>query len=80
MIKYLKLYSVKPVLRDHFWDKEKAALQDRWPLKRGAIHMKYSLTGQEKCDLLIQWLHGQVWLDLINLYVISNATVHWPLT
>jgi len=29
MIKYLKLYSVKPVLRDHFWDKEKAALQDR---------------------------------------------------
>jgi hypothetical protein len=26
---------VKPVLRGHLWDKEKLALQDRWPLKRG---------------------------------------------
>jgi hypothetical protein len=26
---------VKPVLRGHLWDKEKVALYDRWPLKRG---------------------------------------------
>ena len=25
-----------------------------WPLKRGAIDMKLSMTGQEKGDLLIQ--------------------------
>jgi hypothetical protein len=25
-----------------------------WPLKRGSIHMKFSMTGQEKDDLLIQ--------------------------
>ena len=25
-----------------------------WPLKRGSIHMKLSMTGQEKGDLLIQ--------------------------
>jgi hypothetical protein len=25
-----------------------------WPLKRGSIHMKFSMAGQEKGDLLIQ--------------------------
>ena len=25
-----------------------------WPLKRGSIHMKFSMTGQEKDDLMIQ--------------------------
>ena len=25
-----------------------------WPLKRGSIHMKFSMTGHEKGDLLIQ--------------------------
>ena len=49
-----KTYTVKPVLRGHPWDKEKVALLDRWPLKRGSIHMKFSMTGQEKNDLLIQ--------------------------
>ena len=44
---------VKPALRGHLWDKEKVA-QDRWTLKRGSIHMKFSMTGQEKDDLLIQ--------------------------
>jgi hypothetical protein len=33
---------------------EKVALQDRWPLERGWIHMKMSMTGQEKDDILIQ--------------------------
>ena len=50
----LLLYTVKPVLRGHLWDIEKVALSDRWPLKRGSIHMKCSLTGLEKGDLLIQ--------------------------
>jgi len=45
---------VKPVLRGQLWDKEKVVFQDRWPLKRGSIHMKFSMTGQKKCDLLIQ--------------------------
>ena len=47
-------YTVKPALRGHLWDKENVALQDRWPLKRGSIHIKLSMTGQEKGDLLIQ--------------------------
>ena len=46
--------TVKPVLRDHPWEKEKMALKDRWPLKRGSINMKFSMTRQEKGDLLIQ--------------------------
>jgi hypothetical protein len=48
------VYTVKPVLRGHLWDKEKVALWDRWPLNRGSIHMKLSMTWQEKDDLLIQ--------------------------
>ena len=46
---------VKPVLTGHLWVREKVvALSDRWPLKRGTIHIKFSMTGQEKDDLLIQ--------------------------
>ena len=45
---------VKPELRDHGWDEGKGALQDKWPLKRGSIHMKYSMIGQEKGGLLLQ--------------------------
>jgi hypothetical protein len=33
---------------------KKVALQDRWPLERASIHMKFSMTGQEKGDLSIQ--------------------------
>jgi hypothetical protein len=39
---------------------------ERRSLKRGSVHMKFSMTGQGKCDLLIQvtvkyrWLYGQV--------------------
>jgi len=42
------LYSVKPVLRGHLWDEEKVVFKDRWPL-----HMKCSMTRQEKGDPLI---------------------------
>ena len=46
------MYTVKPVLRGHdLWDKEKVALEDRWPLKRGSVYVKSSMTGQEKDDL-----------------------------
>ena len=45
---------VKPVLRGHIWDKRKVALYDRWPHKKDSIHTKFSMTGQEKDDLLIQ--------------------------
>jgi hypothetical protein len=33
---------------------DEVALYDRLPLKRGSIHTKNVMTGQEKCDLLIQ--------------------------
>jgi hypothetical protein len=45
---------IKSVLRGHLSDKEKVAFYDWWPLKRGSIHMRFSMTGQEKCDFLIQ--------------------------
>ena len=48
------IYTVKPALRGHLQDKEKVALWDRWPLNRGSVHMKFSMTGQEKGDFLIQ--------------------------
>jgi len=41
------VYTVKPVLRGHLWDKEKLSS------KTGSIHMS-SMTGQEECDVLIQ--------------------------
>jgi hypothetical protein len=28
--------------------------KDRWPLKRGSVEMKFSMTGQEKGDLSLQ--------------------------
>jgi len=41
------IYTVKPVLRGHdLWDKAKVVFYDRWPIKRGSIHMKSSMTGQ----------------------------------
>ena len=48
------IYTVNPALRGHHWDREKWALWDRWPLKRGSFHVKCSITGQEKGYLLIQ--------------------------
>ena len=48
------LIVVRPVLRGHHCDKEIVALLDRWPLKRGSINIKCSMTGQEKGGLLIQ--------------------------
>ena len=46
--------TAKHVLRGNLCDKEKVALQDRWPLKKGSIHMKFFMTAQENGDLLIQ--------------------------
>jgi hypothetical protein len=44
--------TVKPVLRGHLWYKKK------WPYKTGdllkEVDMKFTMTGQEKSDLLIQ--------------------------
>jgi len=50
------MITVKPVFRGHLRDKEKSDLirQVRWSLERGSIIMKFSRTGQEKGDLLIQ--------------------------
>jgi hypothetical protein len=46
-----KIYTVKPVLRGHLWDQEKVALKDSWPLIKGSIYIKFSMTGQEKVNL-----------------------------
>jgi hypothetical protein len=48
------IYTIKPVLRGHHWNKAKVVFCDRRPLKRGSIHMKFSMTGEEKGDILIQ--------------------------
>jgi hypothetical protein len=45
---------VKSVLRGHLCDKVKVVFYDRWSLNRGSIHMKFSMIGQDKGDLLIQ--------------------------
>jgi len=49
-----KNYTVKLVLRGQLWDKENVALQDSWPLKWGSTHVKFSMSGHENDDLLIQ--------------------------
>ena len=41
-------HKVKPVLRGHLWDKEKVALYNRLPLKRGSICMKISMTTRKR--------------------------------
>ena len=37
--------------RGHLRDKEKVYFYDGWPLNRGSIHIKCSMTGQEKGDI-----------------------------
>jgi hypothetical protein len=44
----LELHTIKPISRGHVWDNEKSVLSDRWPLKRGSIHIKFSMTGLAK--------------------------------
>jgi hypothetical protein len=51
-LKGTKINTVKRVLRGHLWDKEKVVLYDRLPHKRGSIHITFSMTRQEKCDLV----------------------------
>jgi len=64
--------TVKLVLRAHLWDKEKVVLWDRWPLKRGQIHMNFSMTGQVKDDCLIEMT---TWAGL-TIYIF--LTFLWP--
>ena len=50
---FLYLYTVKPVLRGHFWNKKKWSCKTG-DLQRSSIHMKlFSMTGQHNGDLLI---------------------------
>ena len=52
------IHTVKPALKGHLWDKEKLVsltVKDRLSLKEVQFYdMKFSMMGQEKCDLLIQ--------------------------
>jgi hypothetical protein len=47
------MYTAKHALRGNLLDNENVVFQDRWSHKRCSIHMKFSMTGHEKCDLLI---------------------------
>jgi hypothetical protein len=38
------LYTVKPVLRGHLWDKKKVVFKDGETFKRVSIHMKFPMT------------------------------------
>jgi len=42
------MFTLKPVLRGHLWKKEKWSFLTGYLLKRGSIHMKFVMTGQEK--------------------------------
>jgi hypothetical protein len=94
-IKFTKLkpyikYTVKPVLRGHLWVKEKWSFKTGDLLKKGSIHMKISMTGQEKDDCLIEvttWTgltvvvssHEQVWLnrgDHMNRFDCSSESTY----
>jgi hypothetical protein len=67
-------YTVKTVLRGHLWNK------DKWPCKIGdllkEVHVKFSMTGQEKGDLLIQvtTLAGLTVLDLDHYFSLSSVS------
>jgi hypothetical protein len=75
----------KPVLSGHLWDKEKWSLYNRWPLKkRGSIHMKLSMTGQEKVTFKYRWLlnrgdhHRQVLLYLQTYWLFRRVLISIP--
>ena len=48
------IYSQTCIKRSPLEQTKKGVFQEMWPLKRGSIHMKFSMVGQEKGDLLIQ--------------------------
>ena len=52
--KYVLQYSQTCIKRSWPLGQRKCGLVRQGPLKRGSIQMKFSMTGQEKCDLLIQ--------------------------
>ena len=51
---WVKLNTVKPVLRGHLWNKEKWPYKTSDLLKEVQFIMIFSVTGQEKGDILIQ--------------------------
>ena len=50
------IITVKPVLSGHLQYKEKLVFKDRWPLKRGSMHKKFSMTGQKRVTFQYRWL------------------------
>ena len=88
-----KTNTVKPVLRGHLWGSKKLALQDRWPLKRGSIHMKFSMTEMKKVPLNTGDCMGRfdciyiLHLSLLNHYIKRTSQnvayiiflMHWKL-
>jgi hypothetical protein len=46
-----KISVVKSVLRSHLWEIKNGLLRRTGDLKKGSIHMKFSMTGQDKSGL-----------------------------
>ena len=42
------LSSSQTCIKRSLFGQRKGGLLDKWPLKTGSIHMKFSITGQEK--------------------------------
>ena len=64
------LIIVKPVLKVTYEKWKKVLWYDRWPLKRGSVHMKFSMTGQEKGGLLIIPI---IYKKNIKIYIINHV-------
>jgi hypothetical protein len=57
-----------------------AATTTRWPLKRGSFHMKFSMTWQEKDDLLRQvttWAGFFFFFRVQSVLIIERYTPAW---
>jgi hypothetical protein len=50
--------AVKSALRGHFWEKEEKPY-NTGDLKSSSLHMKFSMTGEKKCDLKYRQLRNR---------------------
>lgn len=49
---YTSTLVAKPVLRGHLWTRNEMIFKDRCPLKRGPMHMAFTMTEQESVNIL----------------------------
>jgi hypothetical protein len=66
-------YTAKPVLRDHYRDKEKMSLYDRSPLKTVSIYMKYSMTEKGQKDKQRSTSHAHKTKDRVTRTLLNTG-------